>query len=434
MLWRRSLITACCAIAVLVLGAVVTGPAAAQPAGQGQQAQPPAAAELTLINPGPLTVDASEGKDTAIAYLTLENPGKTGVEYGVRFLATSSKAVEFEDLTSQVLPRGAVRRVALSFSGLKALNEAVSGQIVISGSAPTISETAEVQPAPQPEVAWPPVVIFVSFFAALLLSLAIVPSRPGLGVLKTPAPGPKLSFESWATSLTAAGAIVGTVIGGVVFPSFPQQISKQALLNLGVFFAAVVVVAPFVFEALRLIRPGKGEEEKGRVGTNLGLLIACALTMWGVLGELGSLSLLVWELATSDVERSWMLGCIALIAVLAARYFLISVYYLVRKEWAAEEAEAAAVTAPAPAVSPPSPPPPPGEYTVPRRGYRFGLGPGVGVDMTGIDRLRYTIEESPTVTITTDEDARTAAIAVPAPAVAAAAAAPAPAPERWSLL
>jgi hypothetical protein len=436
-LWRCLLIVISCVAAGLTFGAIGTAPAVAGPAAQEAQVKedsrpspkltvsPSPVEKLSLLDTSsPLKIEGTEGADTATAYLTLENPGLTPIHVDVRFLATSSEAVRLKEFSPRVVPSGEPQRVTLTFSGLKGLSESATGQIVVTGPAPTISQAAEVDPVLQPGASWPAIVIGASLAAALLLSLALMPSRPNLGVLKTAAPGPKLSFESWATTLTAAGAIGVTVASGVVFPTFPEQITKQGVLNLGIFFAALVVLAPFVFEALRLIKPDRAEEKKGRVGTNLGLLIACTITMWGVLGELGTLSLLIWELATGDIERDLLLGGIALVALLVARYFLISVYYLVRKQWAAEESAAATPVTP---LQPPTPPPgvpPPGEGLVvyaypPRRSYQLDF-----------DWTRSASEAEPA------PEADSAAgqnVVRSRPAVVIAPTAPAPV-ERWSLL
>jgi hypothetical protein len=428
MVRRFSLVIVGCAVASVALAMTVVALATAQSAKPGKQAAAGSApklsaagsnstgspaGELSLLDTSsPLKVEGQEGLDTAAAYLTLENPGKAPVHFQVRFLATSSEAVKLKEFTPQMVPPGEPQRVKLTFSGLKDLGESASGQVVVTGTAPTISQAVEVDPAPQPDASWPAVLILGSFVVALLLALAIVPCRPNLGVLQTPAPGPKLSYESWATSLTVAGGIAGTVLGGIVYPTFPAQISKQALLNLGILFAALVVLAPFVFEALRTISPDKKDKEKERFGTNFGLLVACTMTMWGVLGELGSFSLLAWELATTHVERTVMLAGVALIAVLAARYFLISVYYLVRKKWAEEEA-APGTTVTAPTAPPSSPL------------YVQRLLAGQEADFTEVDNLVFATDFA-TATVLTDPEQKTATIDIEPTA-------PSP-PERWSLL
>jgi hypothetical protein len=152
------------------------------------------------------------------------------------------------------------------------------------------------------------------------------------------APNPKWSFSSWATTLTAAGALLGTVLGQATFPTVPDKISKAELVNLNIFFALVLVVGPFLFEALRVFRPE--EAKNGRTGNNLTVLIACGFTVWAVIGQLGSFGLLGWELLGGG--NAGRLGAIAtgIFVILALWYFFTTASETVVRDWKKEEEEA----------------------------------------------------------------------------------------------
>jgi hypothetical protein len=97
--------------------------------------------------------------------------------------------------------------------------------------------------------------------------------------------GPTWSFkDSWATNLAAAGAILGTILGtsGLVSEVMPG-LSTGMIVGFSLVYAFLVALAPVVFQALyRQDKP-----------TYFGLLVAGWVVLWAVLGELGTLYLLL---------------------------------------------------------------------------------------------------------------------------------------------
>jgi hypothetical protein len=117
-------------------------------------------------------------------------------------------------------------------------------------------------------------------------------------LLVASAPPPKWSVESWATHLTAVGALVGTVLGSASLPEVPRQIDKNSLVALSLLFGALVVVAPFVFQAVQSPRvSANAPEEEGGNGYTWVLLVSCWLTLGAVFGQLATLGLATWEIA-----------------------------------------------------------------------------------------------------------------------------------------
>jgi hypothetical protein len=119
--------------------------------------------------------------------------------------------------------------------------------------------------------------------------------------------------ESWATTLTAFAALLGTTLAADLFPEVsvsgsdetePFPTGSFTMLNL--FFGAVVLLAPLVYAAT------KERHKQGiYVGVVWGLLVACVLTLWGVLGQLGTLMLMV----VPELEKQEVFGESALIVV-----------------------------------------------------------------------------------------------------------------------
>ena len=287
-------------------------------------------------------VSASEGKDTAETHIALfnQNPKHTKIE--VRFEAASDESVHIKSVAPRRLPAGEVTRVAIVFEGLAELREAVSGELVISGGPDPIAQSMEVTPAPQPSAPWPLLIIAVSAFAAIIVAGMVVGAMPEdkLAPLKYSAPGAKWESKSWATTLTAAGGLLGTVLGGITFPSYPEQISKEVLTNLNLFFAALVVIGPFLFQVLRRKEPSKEDRKAERFGTNLTLLLTATVTLWAVFGQLAAFSLLTWELISTE----WLAGILVVVLISlgvgAARYFFLTMSEAVVRNWSTEEDEA----------------------------------------------------------------------------------------------
>jgi Na+-transporting methylmalonyl-CoA/oxaloacetate decarboxylase gamma subunit len=371
--------------------------------------------ELSILTgPEPLKVKASEDDDTATATLSLLNPGVKPVPYRIFLEASSSGRVRLERPVRGVVIGNSAALAELTFTGLEGIDEAATGQLVIKSAGAPLAQGIELDPAPQPPLPWPATLIIASFFISLILMALVVPPKSRRNI---PAPGPKLSFESVATVLTAAGGIFATVMGAVTFPTMPEQIAEQSVVSLAAIFAALVVLAPFVFEALRKTTVSPVDERNGRIGTNGTVLIACMITMWGVLGEIGLLGLLGWEL-TDASGRVFVIGAIVMILVLAIRYFLVSVSKLVRRDWPREEEEKKLAEV---AEEPPEEPLSREEEALPFADT---------YSLRDLDLLRVA-RHTALPTFSVDTVARSAEISVP-PVVAIA---PTPAkPERWSLL
>jgi hypothetical protein len=103
--------------------------------------------------------------------------------------------------------------------------------------------------------------------------------------------------DSWASTLTAVGALFGTIVAANVLPKKPHYLPLSYYAGLSLFFGVLVVMAPFVFNATRrgLAKP-TGDGTAGFEGTVWALLLASFVTLWAVLGELATLMVIAREL------------------------------------------------------------------------------------------------------------------------------------------
>lgn len=287
-------------------------------------------------------VSASEGKDTAETHISVFNQNPKHAKIEVLFEAASDESVHVKSVHPRRLPAGEVTRLAVEFEGLKALHEVVSGQLVISTGPDPIAQSVELTPAPQPSAPWPLLIVLVSLFGAIFVGGMVMGAMPQdkLAPLGYSAPGAKWESKSWATTLTAAGGLLGTVLAGVTFPTYPEQISKEVLTNLNLFFGALVVVGPFLFQVLRRKTVSDKDRKGERFGTNLTLLLTATVTLWAVFGQLAAFSLLTWELISTEWLAGILVAVLILLGVGAARYFFLTMSEAVVRNWSTEEEEA----------------------------------------------------------------------------------------------
>ena len=111
-------------------------------------------------------------------------------------------------------------------------------------------------------------------------------------------PLPKLDLdfkESFASTLTAVGALLGTVISASVLPEDTVNMSKEAFTALNLLFGVAVVAAGLFYSAMQKPEWVTNKDDaakqdrklRGYVGP---FLLACLITVWAALGEAWTLS------------------------------------------------------------------------------------------------------------------------------------------------
>jgi hypothetical protein len=117
--------------------------------------------------------------------------------------------------------------------------------------------------------------------------------------------------DSWATNLTAVGAVLATALAASglldrILPGVPQE--QFAALN--ILFGAMVLVAPLLYAAL-----GRRELDKDgyirTLGTLGGLYLSSAITLFAVYAQLMTLLALLFHTSTNPSLKtlfSWLIG------------------------------------------------------------------------------------------------------------------------------
>lgn len=236
------------------------------------------------------------------------------------------------------IPGGDAARLMLTFIGLRNLKTKVKGLVVITGGAKPLTRTVEITPKLKPARNWahdiPLYSLGVGAALALISVVWILVVTRGLGRLFNPAPGPKWSLSSWATNLTAAGAVLGTTLASVTLPDVPAQIDKDTLVTLNIFFGVLLVAGPFAFQGLR--RPSSSPldpADNGLWSSNGMLLVAACLTYAAVAGEIATLGLLFWEIlsgGTWGAVAKWLTVAAEAVAVW---YFVWTIPRVAAADW-----------------------------------------------------------------------------------------------------
>jgi hypothetical protein len=165
--------------------------------------------------------------------------------------------------------------------------------------------------------------LLISLLAALVILVGIWAIVHGDVKLTDPLGGLELDFsKSFASTLTAVGALLGTIISAGVLTEETVKISKAGFTGLNLTFAIAIAVAGIVYAVWQDVVPEKGAAPKEwkLQGHVLPFLAAALITLWAVIGEGWTLWLLLGELGADDGFTSmavWIGRSLLIVAGLA---------------------------------------------------------------------------------------------------------------------
>jgi hypothetical protein len=192
-----------------------------------------------------------------------------------------------------------VTQVLLKFTSPKP-DEDLAGTLIVTGSSPPGVVPLEILAdrelaTPAKTIVIVTLLVAIAFVIIRWWTLKLEHERVGLNRHMGPV-GWKFS-DSWASNLTAVGAILGAIAGTSLLPDRRTYVSKDWLTTLNMFFGALTVVAPFVFAATRVAKKPypSGDKEPEYLGIVFWFLVSGGITFWAVLGELATIGLFVAE-------------------------------------------------------------------------------------------------------------------------------------------
>jgi len=155
------------------------------------------------------------------------------------------------------------------------------------------------------------IVTYVLWGSLLLAVLTIITSelvllqnRLGLSI-RMGLPGWDFS-QSWASNFTGAGMIINLLLSSQILPKQPDDHLKQTYSCLAVFFATLIIVAPFLYNLFRTpvkVQSNPQKPEKFDLqyqGYAWAFLLASVATLWGALGQLVTIIFLFEEIRGLD--------------------------------------------------------------------------------------------------------------------------------------
>ena len=156
--------------------------------------------------------------------------------------------------------------------------------------------------------------------------------------------------DSWASTLTAAGAILGTILSaGLV----KEDLVKNNFTLINLFFGAMIIVAVLLYNATRSEvpisgtvseepnksqeQPGAGTQYKGWVWA---FLLACWLILWATLGQLLTLFALLFYITDMSLPlHAAFIILLGLSAILVVLYVIRSVPWTLKNQLGQDERE-----------------------------------------------------------------------------------------------
>lgn len=139
--------------------------------------------------------------------------------------------------------------------------------------------------------------------------------------------------DSWATNVTAVGALLGVTTSSTTFlasvvPNSP--LTSPVFIALGIFFGGAVGLSPLVYASFAK-RPDP-KHSGVVVGTVVGLLISTTITLFATFGELATVAVLVNESIATTGERWLLIAALSMSAVFVFIYALRSFRALTASE------------------------------------------------------------------------------------------------------
>lgn len=195
--------------------------------------------------------------------------------------------------------------------------------------------------------------LIIPFLAALILIVVATAAAWSVmspfGVLGTA----ELEFsKAFASTLTAVGALLGTIISASVLPEDTVNLSKEGFTGLNLTFGIAIAVAGIVYSAMQKSfvessADGKKREWKLK-GYTIPFLLASLITVWAVFGEIWTMWRLFEELGRagqgfSDFAVTVVQVLLGLAVLAMIPYTVIRIRAAVRKAPEGEELESATV-------------------------------------------------------------------------------------------
>lgn len=357
-------------LGVTVVSGILLFSPAASAAGSGSSN----AASLSVAGPNPfparLSSSSKTGSSSATIHPVILNTGtapasvtfSASLDVSNGNCANSTITVTSDQPTPITLAAGASAAPMLTMT-MNQYCPGIGGTIIVMGGAgasPTslrFALTGSVQGSEY----WYPIAAGLGagllFLAVMLILVGKWHGKFGtLGAVVATGSGWSFS-SSWLTNITALGAVLGTVLGATGFlADVLPGTDTGRFTGLSVLFGAFVIVAPIIYTATSKWvfvsssggnpRPNPNPAGNGSAADTLvsmgrvwGVIAAAAVTLAGVVGELGTLVTLANTAQGDDAAKDFVFAMLAAAAVITVCYSVAFVWGVSKKEITGDSAK-----------------------------------------------------------------------------------------------
>jgi hypothetical protein len=279
-------------------------------------------ARLDFVSPDKVSVSADKPSDTATVILRNNGPSPADVTFRVE----AAKDAPTVSNPATTVPAFQIAHVELTLTPAKR-HQAAKGVLVASapGSVPaavTLDASATKSP---------PWWVYAVIFGPLAIGLVLLTVRWLSRTRKDADLGDRVGpaswdfSKSWASTLTVFGALVGTIVTSGVLPD-TSTTPKSTYAGLNVLFGALILIAPFVYTATQKaakVHLSKTVKEPQYQGFVWGFLLATAITVWAVMGELATTFAMFEAIRTGHSMPGVAVIVLAAVVIIAAALLLL---------------------------------------------------------------------------------------------------------------
>jgi hypothetical protein len=173
---------------------------------------------------------------------------------------------------------------------------------------------------------WIWVTVFVPLAAAIaLVAYSWATDDSGAGHNDRLGPANWDFSASFASTLTVFGSLLGTILSANVLPS-TTLVPASTYTGLNLMFGVIVIVGPLIYTATQTtvqVHRGSPLAEPQYQGTVWGFLVATALTLWAVIGELATIGLVLNEIRRGGSLPAAALWVMVVLLAVSAVFLLV---------------------------------------------------------------------------------------------------------------
>lgn len=152
--------------------------------------------------------------------------------------------------------------------------------------------------------------------------------------------------QSWGANVTIGAGLLGTFLTLLAFPDHPQILDKGSYTLLQALFAAIIALAPLVYGLFRrdVQASTNGIATTDSQGYVIMFLLAGGLVLWGAIGQLTALGVLIREFVLSGslaVLTGDILEALVLLLWILLVAYALRTLYLTAKQLSASKTDAA---------------------------------------------------------------------------------------------